>query len=273
MKVDVNKPLENPKLKQLFLKRKSELTNDELNAVLNDICEEVAMNAYFLSVIKMENDPIQNGDGTAVFQQDTTISFPMLTTETGASYYPVFIDWEELSKWDEVKGTQPNTLILSFDDYAAMVIDKQNGHGIVVNPFSDNFVIDRDLLIHLRRIKQITQTGHAEMTVEKDTTVHLGEPANYPIDMINAIKKAVKHDKDINTMWLRLMEKDSELSYLVIVGFEGDRKKAFSLISNAASPYLNNMYLDMVPFKDTFGSQAVEGVEPFYQRKNGLFRR
>lgn len=273
--VYVNKPLENPKLKELFQKRNSALSKDELEPILNALCEEIAMNAHFLSVVKMDNEPKLNGDGTATFEKDSILSFPLLSMQDETSYYPVFIDWEELGKWEwpELKETPPKTVILSFDDYASLVIDNHSAEGIIINPFSDAFAIERDLMMQLRNRKQVEQTGRTEISFEKDTTVYLGEPANYPVDMINSVNKEAKKCKNIRTMWLRLMENNGEFSHLIVVDFIGDKNQVFELIANAAFPYLKDRYLDMIPFNDSFGQSAVNGVKPFYKRRAGLFGR
>lgn len=273
MSVDVNKPLENPKLKELFLKKKSPLNNDEFNSLMNELCEEIAMNAYFLSVIHMSNEPKQNDDSTSIIEEGTTISFVLIQTTENKSFYPVFTDWDELNKWEGLKGTDIKTLVLSFDDYCSMVLDSDKAEGIVINPFNDNFVINRDFMTHLKSRKELETTGHTEITAKKDTKVILGEPENYPTDMTEAIIKAVKKYKNINRLWLRLMQRDNEMSYLIVTDFIGDRNDAFELIVEAAKPYLNNMYIDLIPYGDTFSVDAVKDVEPFYKRKNGIFRR
>lgn len=40
----------------------------------------------------------------------------------------------------------------------------------------------------------------------------------------------------------------------------------FGNVAAVARPYLKNMYIDMVPYEDDFGKNAVEGVAPFYEK-------
>lgn len=53
--------------------------------------------------------------------------------------------------------------------------------------------------------------------------------------------------------------------------FQGEKEVVFGAIAAAAKPYLKEMYLDMVPLEMEFGQSVVQNVEPFYQRKKGLF--
>ncbi len=200
------------------------------------------------------------------------MSFPMLTTQDGRQFYPVFIDWEEFGKWEAMKYQKPQTMIMNFDDYAAMVIDKGRGSGIVINPFSDNLLLDRGTMAHLRMQKQLGAEGHMEYRIPSETTVKLGDPDHYPDDLVNALCTYAKKEKSVHTLWMRLMEKSGEWSYLLVVDFTGNQKTLFDAIAEAAKPYLHQMYLDIVPFASDFGQKAVNGVRPIYQKRRGLFR-
>lgn len=259
-KVDVNKPVENPKLKDLLRKYKELPSND----ILNEILRDVAMNAQLLSVVVFSKEPEQNKNGTATIKEGTNMQFPMFATQDKLPIYPAFTDWIELGKWQDLKS--PQTLILSFDDYAAMVFHDEKIQGIVVNPFNDNLVINRPMIEHMKTQKDIITKGVSEQTVTKETEVLLGEPKNYPTEMVNAISNYLKDKTAVNRVWLRLMQRENEQSFLLVVDFSGDKSKTFPGIANAARPYLNKMYLDIVPYQEGFGKNAVENVTPFYRK-------
>ena len=64
MRPDVNTPIENPKLKALLNKKANTPETEQLD-VLNEIFEEIAMNAYFLAVVDFGGTPVKNNpDGT-----------------------------------------------------------------------------------------------------------------------------------------------------------------------------------------------------------------
>ncbi len=273
MDVDVNQPLENPELKELFRQLEGGQSEEERRQLMNRLLEEIALNACFLSVIQLSEEPESQGDGKAVFQRDTTMGFPMLTTQDGRQFYPAFIDWEELGKWEAVRGAPPKTLLLRFDDYAAMVLRDGGADGIVIDPFSHNLMLDRAYLEHLRNQKELRASGHTEHTVQKRTVVQLGDPRDYPTAMVEAVKAHAAQDKRIKRLWLRLMERDGEVSFLIVADFQGDRGDVFNGIGETARPYLSGMYIDLIPYADAFGADAARGKEPFYQRKHGLFFR
>ncbi len=259
---DKSKPVENPKLKVYFKRLQQNQTNQHLNQVFNEIVNY----AYFLSVIMLTNKPEPNNDGTVAFQKGTIIKFPMLTYGEEKQYYPVFTDWEELLKWNQMEN--PKTLILSFDDYAAMVINNAEVGGFVINPFGENFIIDRSLAVRLKTKKDIDTKGVSQQVITKETAVTLGEPRRYTTDMVSAVSDFLKHRPDVRRVWLRLMIRDEEQSYLFIAEFAGDKDTLFGEIADAARPYLHGMYLDMVSYQDEFGRDAVKGVQPFYDLKH-----
>lgn len=259
-KVDVNKPLENFRLNVLLKETKENQTETGMNMLF----EEIVMNAHFLSVIFLSELPKPNEDGTATFQKNTTMQMPMLSSAGGKHFYPVFTDHTELAKWKKME--KPNTLILTFDDYAAFLEKNEQAEGIVINPFSDNFVLNRKLMAHLKTQKDLRTKGVSRNKITKDTKVMVGEPKEYPAEMAEALQAHMRGVPAIERAWLRLMIKDNVQSFLVVVDFAGNREEIFGQIAAVARPYLKNIYLDMIPYQDGFGKKAVENVEPFYQK-------
>ena len=192
------------------------------------------------------------------------MQMPMLSSAGGKHFYPVFTDHNELAKWKKME--KPNTLILTFDDYAAFLEKNEQAEGIVINPFSDNFVLNRKLMAHLKTQKDLRTKGVSRNKITKDTKVMVGEPKEYPTEMVEALQAHMKGVPAIERAWLRLMMKDNVQSFLVVVDFAGNREEIFGQIAAVARPHLKNIYLDMIPYQDGFGKKAVENVEPFYQK-------
>lgn len=259
-KVDVNKPLENFRLNVLL----KEVKENQTETGMNMLFEEIVMNAHFLSVIFLSEPPKQNEDGTAAFQKNTTMQMPMLSSAGGKHFYPVFTDHDELAKWQRME--KPNTLILTFDDYVAFLEKNEQAEGIVINPFSDNFVLNRKLVAHLKTQKDLRTKGVSQNKISKDTKVMVGEPKEYPAEMVEALRECMRDEPAIERAWLRFMVKDNVQSFLAVVDFTGNREEIFSKIAAAARPHLKNIYLDMIPYQDGFGKKAVENAAPFYQK-------
>ena len=261
---DVNKPVENPKLSTLLHQLK-DTDKDHIASLYESIAEEIATNAYLLAVIKMDPDSLERkDDGSSVIKKGTTLAFEFLSTSDGTTFIPVFTDWSELRKWDKYKTASVQTLIVSFDDLAAITAGKG---GIAVNPFSDNFVIRPEIVIHMKQHKDIVTKGYSEKKIKENTTVHLGDPSPYPTAMVEAIKDYAGKNDGINTLWLKLMINGDEKSFLIIVDAEDSSKEYFKGIADIAGPFLEKgMYIDMVPLSSDFGKKAAEG-EPIYKKE------
>ncbi len=131
--VDVSQAVENPMLLGLSAEY-GRFARDE--QYLNTLIYAVA-HAHFITPIKMDNQPEDNGDGTSTFTSDTTISFMGVSHPQmpGVNVLPLFTDWKALSMWENVfeKGEKKNTMILRFPD--VVTITGSSYSGTVINPF------------------------------------------------------------------------------------------------------------------------------------------
>jgi hypothetical protein len=258
---DITKAVENPRFKELF----AQWNESKSDADLSNLMEEIVLRARFLAVFESSAEFKDTGNHTAVIEKDTVLSLPLISDAEGHAYQPVFGDWVEVGKWQGLKQP-PKSLILSFDDLHEMLVKQENIAGIVINPFGESFVMSREWVAALKIRKDVNLKGMAEVTVNKPTKVMLGEPKVYPVEMVRAIREHLGNSSCVKRAWLRLMMKDGEQSFLLVLDFTGDRGTVFGGIAQAARPFLNGMYIDMVPFEDDFGQRAVDGVEPFFAR-------
>ncbi len=258
--MDRNNPVTNPYLKECMQALKQDNSEENQNRVL----QEIAMQAHFLSLVVFSQPPKDNGDGTATFEKESTMQFPLLTTADGSILCPAFTDWEELNKWR--REETPRTLVLTFDDYASMVLRDTHLTGLVINPFGENLVLDRALLTHMQAHKAQILAGVQEQKIDKETQVLLGEPAERPEAALAAMAAIFRENLDVCAAWLRLLRRDDTESYLIVVDCDGDARAVFVQAAAAARPHLQGMPLDFVPYSADFGRHAAQGVEPFFSR-------
>lgn len=265
---DITKPVTNNKVRDLLEKRAriADAASQEMSDCMNELLDEIAFHARFLTVASMTGGGIRREeDGNATILKDTVISFEGINDANGNHFIVAYTDWESLRRDPRHPDDDVETVVLSFDDYCEMV--KNNCSGIAINPFSDNYVMPKELIQHVKEIKEMQQSGHCEKVVQKDTKVQVGEPAEYPVQMIDAISKAAKTDRRVNAIHLKLMVNGDEKSYLLIVDFNGDRNEVFGLLANAGKPFLpEGMYLDIVPISDNSWKKVADN-KPFYRKK------
>lgn len=266
---DINKPVENPALTALFEQRKK-TPPEQQGMINNQIAEEIALRARLLAVINIDRDKVElHEDGKAVIKKDAQLTFAMFSDREGRVYMPVFTDWPSLYAGEMYKNTDVQTLVIGFDDICAVTHEEA---GAVVNPFTDNFVITPRNLSQMKQQKEITLNGVSKQVIKKDTKVLLGEPKEYPHEMVQAVTEYARNNPAVHRIWLKLMIKDTEKSYLLIVDHNGDPDTVFKGIADAAVPHIHNgMYIDMLGYDSPAGKGAAAG-KPFYQRKKfGLF--
>ncbi len=279
--VDVNTPITNPEL----VKAINDMQQDNSPEKQDRMIDEV-MKAHFITPVTVSPEPEHHHDHCdchdhhhhdhcdchdhdhdhTTLKEGTTISFFAIKDSAGQAFFLAFTDWDELYKWQNNEHQQ--TLIVTFDDISGMLLQENSRwDGFVINPYGESIVFDIADVKALKAEKEKRANGGVvEQVIEKETIVQLGEPLVYPGDMLKAICAHLKKKKNVKAAYLRLMMKDDEQSYLVVVDFTGDRRETFDGIGKAAWEHLNGMYIDLVPFDTDFGRQAAAGVEPFYRR-------
>jgi len=266
--IDVNKPVTNPELVRAISEMGENNSKEKQNQIINEV-----MKAHFISPVIISPTPESSINiNEAVLKKNTTISFSIIENTANQKLFLAFTDWDELRKWHNSENQQ--TLILTFDDLVAMVLDeKGNSDGFVVNPFGGNVIFSKSMIKALKEEKERqAKGGVVEQVVKKDTAVQLGQPRIYPKEMVKAISDHLKNQKNVKAAYLQLMVKEGEQSYLVIIDFTGDKREVFDRVAKVAMSYLNGMFIDMVPFDSEFGRNATKNIEPFYKRKTfGLF--
>jgi hypothetical protein len=261
--VDVNTPVTNPSLVSAILMVHESNTAEHWNRVIDEM-----MGAHFLCPVHIDPVPTTSGeDGQNVLNVGTKMRFPMIENAEHQAYFLGFSDWDELRRWNPAENQQ--TLIMTYDDLAAMVLREGSGaEGFVVNPMGAVFSMDRSLIERVNIEKERRRNGgHVEITVSKETQVTLGQPKVVPTEMLQAVSGFLKTQKSVKAAFMQLMEKEGEQSYLLIVDFTGDKRPVFDGIGKSAVPHLKGMFIDIVPLDDDFGRKATEKIEPFYTKK------
>lgn len=145
----------------LHNKRVSELLNEIKTQASDDLYEElfseIAERAGFLSLVHFSKQPVAQKDGSYLLQDDTNIQFPVLVSPEKRTYYPAFTDMMEMQKWEDQDLKASSILTLHVDDYVEMLKRDKGNHGIVINPFNQSFIIEKEMLDHLIEVRDKEQ--------------------------------------------------------------------------------------------------------------------
>lgn len=140
--MEETKPLHNPELLAAVERMNREQSRESREAVL----DLVISTARFLAPVTITPAPDGNLD------EGTAIQFQLLANQEHQPFFPAFTSWEELRKLCGPKNQQ--TLVLSFPDYAKMVLQDGRAAGFVIDPFGCCLSFDRPMLEHLVRRRQ-----------------------------------------------------------------------------------------------------------------------
>jgi hypothetical protein len=122
-----------------------------------------------------------------------------------------------------------------------------------------------------------TGMNHAPQTrvVRKETKVLLGQPANYPSEMVSALTILLAKHSAVKAAYLCLMHDPSSEKPTLVVGFEGDRELTEAMReagSVAADTAPKGELVDFTVLKrgeSGIGEYMFQSVKPFYERAWG----
>lgn len=165
-----------------------------------------------------------------------------------------FTDWDELKKWKNMQKQQ--TFLFSIEDYKTIVLGNQYYAGVIINPFGASLIFDREKLEDIR----LNQDA-----IKKEESVMIGEPRDYPQDMLDKLKDYFQSTKIVDKAYLLWMARGNETSYLLVLSSKLPPQEIFPIVGEMCKPYLNGKLLSMVPLNSSFGKNTVENQRAFYQ--------
>lgn len=143
--MEFRKNVSNPMLAGSIELLKAENTPEHQKMFWNEL-----MKAKLLSPVIIDSVPEPDEDGNAKLAPGSKVQFPMLSTKDGKRFFMAFTDQPEMDKWPGAE--EPDFFALTFKDYADLLLRKDpKGNlspalGFVVNPYSGNIVITREML-------------------------------------------------------------------------------------------------------------------------------
>jgi hypothetical protein len=247
--MDVNKFITNQKLVEIM----KEIKNNDSKEM--EFLDELLKAKFLCPIIKELKPTSKNGSGKIILNEGTTINLLGLSLKIGKNYLMAFTDWTELGKWKS--ATNQQTLILSYDDYQAVILkDGSTYEGFVINPYGANIVLEKN------SIQNINQRFEK---INKGESVMIGLPKEYPYDMVQQMMIYFDKIKVVKAVYLLWMVRGEEASYLLVLDIVGIHQSVFPQIANVCQPYLKGKLLDMIPMNTVFGKNAIENQQPFYQ--------
>lgn len=255
--------IKNPELIAAIEKMQADGSKENIDAMINEI-----INAKLILPAKITpTTQAKTENGRTVMQQANQVQFRLLKNGNGEMFFGVFTDVEEMYKWEDTKKS--SKVVTDFDSLASMVMDeKSNVGGFVVNAFGKSVTFPKPMVMTIKQQRDYLRMKNN--TIESGTKIQLGEPDEYPIDLMAALINHFSTEKTVNAAYLRMIKKeDGQKSYFIVVDFYGDMQETFDFINKVAKPYLDDeIELTMMPYSMEFARNAVNGIEPFYKKES-----
>lgn len=254
--------IKNPNLVAAIEKMQDDNTTENINKMIDEV-----MKAKFILPAKVTpKTEAKTTNGQTVMQQSTQVQFRLLENGNKEKFFGVFTDTDELFKWKDTQNAQK--VVTDFDSIAQMVMDPQaDVKGFVINPFGKSVTFPKQMVHSFKQQKDYMKLKN--QTIEPGSPITLGEPKEYPIDLMAALINHFSTEPTVNAAYLRLIEQNGQKSYFIVVDFFGDMESTFDAISKVANPFLDDeIQLSMMPYSMDFAKNAVKGVEPFYRKEN-----
>ena len=83
--------------------------------------------------------------------EETSVQFMLLTTEDGRAFLPAFTDLEQMHKG--FPDADQKTLVMTFADYARMILNDHAAEGLVVDAFDASLTLERPLVEFLEKVR------------------------------------------------------------------------------------------------------------------------
>lgn len=84
--------------------------------------------------------------------EETRVQFMLLSTPDGRNFLPAFTDLEQLRPG--FPDDDQKTLVLTFADYARMILQDNAAEGLVVNAFGASLTLERPLVEFLDKVQK-----------------------------------------------------------------------------------------------------------------------
>lgn len=255
------RPITNPFLVEKMDAFKKEHTQKTEVAFINAL-----KTARFL--IPASVDKVQqaraSADGSVSLVDQPQVRFRLFAANDGRKFFPLFTDAEEYKKWEG--SSQHNLAAVNFTQLCAvMEKDTSSGAvGCVINPFSHNQLVPKELMLHALRTEAIAP----------GTQIKLGVMEKYPDEVLNALRPALDKEDAISKAYICVMKREDKEHSNLLVAVDVDIKLGqdairdmFREIANAVRPSLHGVELSIVPIESPLGQAAMKipNLAPIYE--------
>lgn len=209
------------------------------------------------------------GEGRTTVPEGAKLSIVNWTKDDGTPTIPFFTSLEALQRALKEEARFVAMPARSFFEITL-------GSFLVLNPMSSY-----GKEFHPDEVRALLETGMnhepVRRVVQKETRVLLGQPANYPVEMVASLTKLLARHSAVKAAYLCLMhDPESGDKPTLVVGFEGEGdlteaiKEAGSVAADTAPRGELVDFFELKRGEKGISEYMFESVKPFYERTWGV---
>lgn len=218
----------NEKLQETLIVFNREKTDSAFRNLL-----DAFISTNFLIPAQWDKDPSRNEKGVLVFEPNTQFQLSLIQNDKGDSFFPIFSSMDQLKKWDQ--DSEIHSLVMTYNQYMPFVKMALNQiHGIVIDPFGANVLLDCNLLVELdkNRGSQVS-----ENPIHKGDSLKLRDPISSVTELQRAICEFGDSHPDILSIYLKeRIVKDQPSHWFLVVDMINDDKQTIQDFGNFCTP-------------------------------------
>ena len=198
--------------------------------------------------------------------RDRKPAFGIVMDKNKQAFYMLFTDREKVEAF--AKDKKPECAIMTFEQIADRTIGDVRINGFVVNPGVDDMIIGRQMIMDLRaRIKgeEIGLQAQAAGSGEDASYYDIRRDAP-TAELLRALDGYMRKDENIAMAYIRMMRRNGQESYCLVVRHVGPIDETFEKISNIAAPHLHGKSLAILSARSSIAEKVIGDTKPFYRK-------
>lgn len=231
-----------------FMEANKEVRNDELKVAMItlNLQDDKESEEAFIKLLKSSILIIPAVDD----DKKDEFTFMLLANQDQDHYFQCYTDMDEYNKWNDAKESRE--FFLSFDELANIVVSSDSEiKGLVINPFSENIVLNREA------VKDIFSNDKVFIDGKKEC----------PKEIKRKMKRVLEKKKSINCAYILCIIKNNIPGYLLIIDVKTkDIEKLFNEIREEINNSIDEINLDIMTTKYDIAEELIKDMKPFYEK-------
>lgn len=138
--LDLNKPVENPDLKNAFVIFSSNKSETNLQLVIGGLKKANFIVLFQADEMKTTKDQ----HGNTVIDKGSVIKFINCFDKENKPFLPLFTDWQEVDLWYKQRDTTIQSFIMTTFETFEWVSNNKIYNGVVINPGSTGWTMSKE---------------------------------------------------------------------------------------------------------------------------------